>query len=542
MKRQRDNWKTKTGLVLAMAGNAVGLGNFLRFPGKAAANGGGAFMIPYFICLLLMAIPLMWLEWGQGRYGGARGHGSTPGIFESMWKHRAAKYIGVLGLFIPSVILVYYTYIGSWTLGFGISSLMGWLPSIDSSLLSAGMSGPEVSELILKPFDDFRSGYTGIPSGQFLQVGIFTYAIFLGVFSLSLWILARGVSRGIEILAKVGMPLLFCIAGLLVIRILSLGHPVSAAHGSLDGLAFLWEPQWFIERDGVRIFVLLDPQVWLEAAGQVLFTLSLGMGAIQCYASYVSRDDDIILSGAAATSANEFAEVVIGGSIVIPAAVAFFGVAATQMIASQGSFFLGFTSVPAVFALMPAGNFLGFLWFFLLFIAALTSIVGMAQPMIAFLEDELKMTRVRAAAVLGTFWFIGSHLCIYLRGGWQVMDFWAGTFGPPLLALVEVLIIMWIFGGERMWQEMHRGSRLTAPRFFYFTARYITPLLLAVILGAWGYQYVIAPLLSSTLSESVVEGVGRGWSVWITRCFMILIFFVMCLAVHFAWKRKEASA
>jgi NSS family neurotransmitter:Na+ symporter len=540
--RKRDQWKTKIGLVLAMAGNAIGLGNFLRFPGKAAANGGGAFMIPYLISLILMAIPLMWLEWTQGRFGGIRGHGTTPGMFQSMWKHPVAKYLGVLGLFIPTTIIVYYTYIGSWTLGFSIYSLFDMLPKVNHSILHPAMSAQEISEIILRPFDEFRTNYTGIAEGEILKVHFFTYSIFILVLLMSIWLLIRGISKGIEILAKIAMPMLFAIGILLVIRVLTLGHPVSGDYGSTGGLAFLWEPKWFIERNGQQVFVLLDSQTWLEAAGQVFFTLSLGFGAIQCYASYLSKDDDVVLTGLATTSANEFAEVVIGGSLAIPAAVAFFGVAATQVIASQGSFYLGFTSIPAIFGFLPAGNFLGFFWFFLLFLAALTSIVAMAQPMISFLEDEVRLTRKQAAIALGIFWFLSSHLCIYLRGGWQVMDFWAGTFGPPLLAFLEVILMMWIFGANKLWAEMHRGAVIKAPRPFYYTAKYITPLFLGIILMTWTYQNILLPVFRGTLAQTGIEGVEMGWAIWVTRIFLITLLGVMCLMIHAVWKRKAAEA
>ena len=540
--KKREHWQSKIGLVLAMAGNAIGLGNFLRFPGKAACNGGGAFMIPYFISLILMAIPLMWLEWAQGRYGGIRGHGTTPGIFQAMWKNPVAKYIGVLGLFIPTVILIYYTYIGSWTLGYGIYSLLDLLPKVNPSSLHPDMGSQEISRVILQPFDEFRNMYTGIPHGEFLHVQSFTYAVFIFVLLLSIWVLARGVSRGIEVMVKIAMPILFVFGTVLVIRVLTLGHPVTEQYSSMNGFAFLWEPKWFIERDGRQIFVLLDVQTWLEAAGQVFFTLSLGFGAIQCYASYLRENDDVVLSGLATTSANEFAEVIMGGSIAIPAAAAFFGIASTQVIASQGSFYLGFTSMPAIFGFLPGGNFLGFLWFILLFLAAFTSIVAMAQPMIAFLEDEIGITREKAAILLGIFWFLSSHLCIYLRGGWQVMDFWAGTFGPPFLAFAEVVIIMWIFGGKKIWDEMHRGAHLRAPFFFFYTAKYITPLFLGVIFTAWIYQNIALPLFKGTLFQKALEGVDMGWSVWIIRIFLVTLFSGMCVTVWLVWKRRGKEA
>jgi NSS family neurotransmitter:Na+ symporter len=594
-----------------MAGNAIGIGNFLRFPGQAAANGGGAFMIPYFIALIFMAIPLMWLEWAQGRYGGARGHGTTPGMFQLMWRSRISKYLGVLGLFLPTVILIYYSYLASWTIGYSIYTVFNQLPKVqetgitkdDLAALTRGeirdhvlqglpitradvdafltqgfatsqmveflktlnLAEEEITQLspkervekleaaiikerIVKPFDNARKAYAGAitpdgqPVGDIYRVPLFTYLVFIGVFVFSLFVLARGISGGIEVLAKVGMPLLFILAVILVIRVFTLGHPVSEALGPLNGLAFLWEPKWFIERNGREVFVLFDPQVWLAAAGQIFFTLSLGMGAIQCYASYLREEDDVALTGLSTTSANEFAEVVLGGSIAIPAAATFFGITATQVIASQGTFYLGFASMPPVFEFMPLGQVLGALWFFLLFIAAITSVVALAQPMIAFLEDEFGLPRGKAVAILGALWLPSTHLCIFLSGSLDVMDFWAGTFGPPLFALIEVVLMMWIFGADRIWAEILRGAQLRPFRFFYYSAKYIAPLILAFVLGFWVWLNIVVPILNGTILQQGVEGQGTGWTVWLTRLFLLALFIAMCLMVRVAFKRKEVTA
>jgi len=114
----REKWGSRLGIILAVAGSAVGLGNFLRFPGKCAVNGGGAFLIPYFVSLLLLGLPLMWVEWTIGRVGGGFGHSTAPGMFHTMWnKNRFIKYCGVIGIFGPIVIFIYYVYIESWLLG-----------------------------------------------------------------------------------------------------------------------------------------------------------------------------------------------------------------------------------------------------------------------------------------------------------------------------------------------------------------------------------------------------------------------------------------
>ena len=127
--KQRDFWLTKYGLILAMAGNAVGLGNFLRFPVQAAENGGGAFLLPYIICFLIIGIPLMWIEWGIGRYGGSIGKGTTFGISNKLKIKRPIQILSLFGIWIPFVISIYYVYIESWTLGYSIKSLLGDLQS-----------------------------------------------------------------------------------------------------------------------------------------------------------------------------------------------------------------------------------------------------------------------------------------------------------------------------------------------------------------------------------------------------------------------------
>jgi len=139
----RDRWGSRLAIIMAVAGSAIGLGNFLRFPAKVAANGGGAFMIPYLVSLFLLGIPLMWIEWTMGRFGGGYEHGTAPGIFHSMWrKNRFIKYFGVIGIFGPLVIFIYYTYIESWTLAYSYFALTGKLsPLNDQPSMQAFLKG-----------------------------------------------------------------------------------------------------------------------------------------------------------------------------------------------------------------------------------------------------------------------------------------------------------------------------------------------------------------------------------------------------------------
>ena len=502
----REHWGTRIGLILAMAGNAVGLGNFLRFPTQAAQNGGGVFMIPYMISLVLIAIPLMWVEWAIGRYGGVRGHGTTPAIFRLLWNHPVAKYVGVLGLFVPFVVSCYYVYIESWTLGYAIMSLFGMLPKV-----SAQAASPEA---YLTPFREFLKAYTGMGSGDFYHPSLKAYLFFLLTMGLNVYVLIKGISGGIEKLAKVAMPLLFLFAVILMIRVITLETPYGSA---VKGLNFLWQPKWS---------ELTNPKVWLAAAGQVFFTLSLGFGAIITYASYLKRNDDLTLSALTASSLNELAEVVLGGSIAIPAAAAFFGVAAAQTIASSGAFNLAFVSLPAIFANIPFGQFFGFLWFILLFFAGLTSSVAITQPVIAFLEDEFKLDR--RLAVLSTIFVLFSvaHVAVFIAGALDEMDFWAGTFFVVVFALCEVLIFFWAFNPSLAWAEINRGGYIKLPRIFFFIMRYVTPLFLALITGWW-----LVTILPGYLAES-------RWTSWVAREVLVAIMAVFCFLVYLQDKRR----
>ncbi|MGB9590462.1 MAG: sodium:calcium symporter, partial [Candidatus Hydrothermia bacterium] len=202
--RKREHWGSSLGVILAMAGNAVGLGNFLRFPVQAAKNGGGAFMIPYFISFLLIGLPLMWVEWTIGKRAGLLGHSSTPGAYESIWRSPIAKYLGIMGILFPLIIVTYYIYIESWCLGYSILSVVGQLPKMPA-LVDTGVAQ------VLKPFADFLSGYQQsriLAGGNIIVPSVACYFFFIITLALNVWILSLGIKKGIEILAKIAMPVL----------------------------------------------------------------------------------------------------------------------------------------------------------------------------------------------------------------------------------------------------------------------------------------------------------------------------------------------
>lgn len=466
---ERERWATRVGLILAMAGNAIGLGNFLRFPRQAALNGGGAFMIPYFSALLLLGIPLMWVEWSIGRYGGRHGHGTAPGMFARMWHHPMAKYLGALGIAIPLCFVMYYTYIEGWTFAYACFSSVKHYWGIDTFAEMSRFLGEFQGKVDVSEGAHFFNG---------IGVALFFY---LTALSINVWVLWHGVAKGIERLAKVAMPLLFLFAVILVVRVIFLGTPDPAhpENSVASGFAYLWNP------DFTR---LSSPSVWLAAAGQIFFTLSIGNASIHVYASYLKNDDDVALTGLTTSATNEFAEVILGGSIAIPVAVAFFGLAQTQQIAQAGSFDLGFAAMPLIFQKMGVlGPLYGTMWFGLLFFAGITSSVALAQPMVSFFQDEFQWPRKRAVALTGLAMASGGLPCVFFlkHGFLDEMDFWAGTFLLVVFAVIEVIIFAWVFGMEKGWAEINRGADIRLPRLVAFVIKYITPVYLIVLLGAW---------------------------------------------------------
>ncbi len=506
---KREHWGTRIGLILAVAGNAIGLGNFLRFPVQAADNGGGAFMIPYMVSLLLLGIPLLWIEWALGRYGSKIGHGTAPAIFDSLWKSKIAKYVGVLGILLPLTVVVYYTYIESWTLIYSFFSLIAKLPSTP-------LTG-DVSDY-LKPFKEFLATIIGANSSHplFYNVPWFTYLFFVITLLLNLYILYRGISGGIEKVARIAMPLIFIMAIILMIRVFTLTSP--DGRNVLDGLGFLWNPDFS---------ALTNPKVWLAAAGQVFFTLSVGFGAILTYASYLRPKDDIALNGLAGASVNEFAEVILGASIGIVASVIFFGVEATMQIAHEGAFNLGFMALPAIFANIPLGMFFGFLWFLLLFFAGITSSIALAQPAIAFLEDEFGLNRKKAVLILGIYLFLAAQIPIFIKGALDEMDFWAGTFGIVIFALLEAVVFFWIHDSEKAWKELTRDNDINIPSIFYYIMKYIAPGILIIILAAWSVEMLPAKLTQNSIN------------VWIARGLILITGLVAIILVKKAWEKRR---
>ena len=464
-------------------------------------------MLAYFISLILIGLPICWAEWTMGRHAGARGFNSAPGVFHVFVPGRRGKYLGVIGVVIPVIIYMYYVVIEAWCLGYAVNFLLGTMHFGDSR--QAG---------------EFFAGFTGLEAdGAALGTGLDHVGIYLlAVFLLNFFLIYRGIAKGIEWFCKYAMPALLILALVILVRVLTLGTPDAAQpqNNVLNGLGFMWNPEkvvvermedgvWRAEREvlgageiasaqaaaagdpalrvrTIHIFEQLQkPQLWLAAAGQIFFSLSVGFGVVLTYASYLGPKDDVVLSGLSATSANEFCEVGLGGLITLPAAVAFLGVAG---VAGMSTFALGFNVLPMVFAKMPMGAVFGAAFFFLLFLAAVTSSLSMLQPGIAFLEEALRIGRKQSVAILGLITGLGVLFVVYFSRDLKALDtldFWVGTFLIFILATLQIIVFAWVFGTRRGLAEAAAGAAFPIPRFFGFVMRYICPVFLILVFALW---------------------------------------------------------
>ena len=499
------------GVILAVAGSAVGLGNFLKFPGQVAIYGGAAFMIAYVLSFILVGLPFALMEWTVGRKAGEKCH-SVPLTFYSFFRKPSAKAAAAFAVVIPFVICSYYTYIESWCLGYAVNFASG---NLNFS------STKEASE--------FFGNFVGIGENgaglAFSQGKVLIY--FLIVFAINFAITILGISKGIEKFCKIAMPLLILLALILVARVATItpGHTGRQDASINQGMGFMWNPtkvvleesqngkwvevrrlvgdadiqeaqaqieksapqkQMRIEKIGLAR-QLLNPSIWIAAVGQLFFSMSVGMGIIISYTSYLKRTDDVVLSSLTSASANEFCEVCLGGMITVPAAVAFLGISGVAG-ACASLFDLGFNVLPLVFLKMPLGAFFGSIFFILLFLAAITSSISILQPSLAFFQEVLGIARQKALWILGALMFAMSFYSLYFSKGLaalDTLDFWVGQTLIFIIATWEIIMFSWSYGAEKLVKEANAYSLLKLPKKYAVIWRYFTPTILVVVFLGW---------------------------------------------------------
>lgn len=519
----RESWGTRLGVILAVTGSAVGLGNFLRFPGLVAKYEGGAFMIPYFIALVLLGLPIALAEWTMGRYGGARGHNSPPGIFKAIWDSPIAPYIGAFSALVPVIIYMYYIHLEGWCLAYAWYYASG---SIGERAADAQGFGGLLGQI-------YGDGADGSLFANIFQTGLL---FIIASFTFNFFLIYRGVNKGIEFFSKIAMPALVLCAVIILVRVLTLpAHPDNPEQNVANALGAMWNPNWAS---------LKNAQMWIDATGQIFFSLSVGFGLIVTYASYVKEDDDIALSATTSAAGNVFCEISLAGMTIVPAAFIFLGAQAVSEIGGS-SLGLGFVTLPHVFAEMPAGRFFGFLFFALLFLAAVTSSLSMLQPAIATFEEGLGLGRKASVALLGFITAVGAAFIGFFSQGAAVLDhidFWVGNFGLYVLATVMVILFGWVLGIEKGKAELKRGAEIRIPSIVFFLIKYVSPVYLVTVFSAWVYQAALRsedPDKPSRIAALLTD--GRAQMAVGLIAVVAVLFMMLVHQANKRWQRQELS-
>jgi SNF family Na+-dependent transporter len=292
---------------------------------------------------------------------------------------------------------------------------------------------------------------------------------------------------------------------------------------------------------------LLKPKVWLEASGQIFFTLSIGIGTILTYASYVKKDQDVALSSLSSCAANCFVEVILGGTIVIPLAIVLFGANNVEQVAKVGTFGLGFNTMPVLFGKMPLGSLLQVLWFILLFFAGITSSISIIQPAVSFMEDEVGWKHGKSVLSVAAVSLIACLVTIFglSAGAVDELDFWGGTFCLVVFGTIEAILFAWVMGIDKGWEELNRGSHIKLPKIFKFVMKYITPVYLLLILSAWfitdGWGFItlkgVNPEETVTFLSFTVKKIVF---ISIFRFFLLGLLVAVNALIFLVWRKRQS--
>ncbi len=343
----RENWGSKIGFILAAAGSAVGLGNIWRFPYVAGENGGGIFILIYIVCVIVLGLPIMLAELTIGRFS----QRNPVGAFKVIKPGTKWYMLGGLGILTGFLILSYYAVVAGWTLGYLVETTRGALIDKTPAQISAH-------------FDSFTAN------------PLLSIICFIGIVFMTTFIVAKGIKGGIERWSKVLMPALFVMLVLVMVRSVTLP-------GAGEGLKFIFWPD----------FSALKPSVMLEAMGQAFFSMSLGMGAILTYGSYLSKKENMPTSSGMIAGL-DLGVALLGGMALFPALFAF------KMNPQEGSG-LVFKTLPVIFNQIPMGTVLLPMFFLLLLVAALTSTLSLLEVITSYFIDEKGWTRTKAAWMMG---------------------------------------------------------------------------------------------------------------------------------------------
>jgi neurotransmitter:Na+ symporter, NSS family len=443
---KREQWGSRPGFILAAVGSAIGLGNIWRFPYMAYENGGGAFFIPYLFAMISAGIPFMIMEFTLGH----KLRGAAPRAFSKLGVK--LEWLGWFQVFIAAIIAVYYVAIIGWAISYlGYSFTQSWGTDTNAFFFSEYLQLGENSPSKLGNLQ------MHIVLPMVLAWGITFAAIF------------TGIKGGIERASKIMMPLLFLMVIGLITRVVFLP-------GALDGINYLFEPDFS---------KITDPTVWSAAYGQIFFTLSVGFAIMIAYSSYLPEKSDI--------NNNAFMTVLINCGFSITSGVLIFAVLGymaqdqakplTEVVTAGVG--LAFVTIPAAINLLPAPYILGPLFFLALVVAGLSSHISIIEAVTSAVIDKLNWSRKKAASVVCGVGFAVS-MAFATNGGLlllDLVDYFINNVALLASCLIELIVIGWLLKISDIRDYANDISDFSIGKWFEICIRFISPIMLAVILA-----------------------------------------------------------
>ncbi len=445
MADKREQWGSKLGFILAAAGSAVGLGNIWKFPYVAGESGGAAFLIVFLICIFIIGLPVLIGEILLGRTTQL----NPVGAFKKLAKSKFWTAIGALGIITGFLILSFYSVVAGWSFGYIVESVKGTFFEFNQPT----DAGVHFTALTNKP------------------LWIISYlAIFLTV---SMFFVYFGIKKGIERGSKILMPILFLLLLILMVRGLTLP-------GSSEGLKFLFNPDWS----------KISGQTILVALGQAFFTMSLGMGVMMTYGSYMSKNDNVVISATQVLILDTLISVIAGIAI-------FTAVFANGQQPNEGPGLI-FHIIPVVFTTMPGGYIFSILFFVLLTIAAITSVMSLLEVVVAYFVDERGWKRKTAVLFTGSFAFILAvpsalsfnvmqNTTLWGKTFFDIVDYLSANIFLPLGGFFISIFVAWFWGFDKAVPQLKKGAERLFERSRWifstwkFLLRFIAPILILFV-------------------------------------------------------------
>lgn len=452
VERGTAQWSSRFAFIMAAVGSSVGLGNLWRFSAELGTNGGAAFLMIYIACIVFVGIPVLMSEYIIGRAGNAASAvGSNNDLAERSGVSKVWSSGAWFGMIASFLIVSFYCVVAAWVLAYIPKFLFGSF---------AGMPAGEIEQQF--------GLMVGNPTTQVLP-----WFLFFGL--VTAWLVARGVNKGIELAARLLMPIFFVLLiGLAAYSIISSMN----SGGTADAFAFMFTPD----------FSKITPEVAQSALGQACFSIGIGNAIMITYGSYLPRDVSIPKSAVTVS--------LVDTCVAIIAGLAIFPVVFANDLDFEAGAGIFFTTLPTALSGAPGGMFIGAAFFFLAFFAAVTSSVSLLEPSVAYLAEKAKIAKAKAAWITGAAIMSLGLLSLYSL---DFMDFIDGGLAGPILAPLSALLVV-LFTGWRL-NKAILAEELSGPgeglgKFILFFVRFIAPIFmgLVLVLGTWSRW--IAPLFA----------------------------------------------